>query len=542
MKKINLSLTIILVLISCSKTKLHQSLIEEENLHEYIKEISSDKFQGRAPGTEGGELTKEYLRNKLLEFSLSPIDKNFLLEVPLVELEMNQDSRVSILLENKDLELTQGKEIVYWSKKLTSNIKLSERELVFVGYGIVAPEYNWNDYKNINMKGKIAVVLINDPGFATKNSFLFNGNSMTYYGRWQYKYEEAARQGAEGVLIIHETKPAAYPWQVVETSWMGKQISLDRRNIIQKNVKLEAWITFKFAKELFKFSGLNLESLSKEAISTEFQPVSMKNISLSANLINNYKFLKSHNVAAIKQGSLHPNEYILMMAHWDHLGIKDLGVDKIYNGAIDNATGVAGVLELAKTFSQIETDRSLLFLFVTAEESGLLGSKYFAEEPPISLSNIVAGFNFDAIHPIGKVKDVVVVGHGSSELEDLLKSKITKYGKYIKPDPFPEKGYFYRSDHISLAKKGVPVLYANGGLDKVDGGEVEGERIANKYTKNNYHQPSDEYNKDWDLSGFVEHLEITKEMVLDLANSTSWPNWYEGNEFKSIRDQSRKEK
>ena len=529
-----------MAVISCSKSNLNLNKIDEDNLHKYIKEISSDKYLGRAPGTKGGELTKDYLISQFNEFSLMPLKDQFLLEVPLVEIKMEKESTVSILFNNKNLPLKQGKEIVFWTKRLENNIQINSSELIFVGYGIVAPEYDWNDYKGLDMKGKIAVVLINDPGYATQNENLFNGKSMTYYGRWGYKYEEAARQGAEGVIIIHDTKPAAYPWKVVETSWSGKQIDLDRRSAKIKKVKMESWIQFETANKLFENSGLDFQKLSKEAASNKFRPIRMANLSLNANLINSFNFKKSHNLAAIKRGSSKPEEYILMMAHWDHLGTKEFGEDKIYNGAIDNATGVAGVLELAETLKDYEVDRSLMFLFVTAEESGLLGSEHFSENPPVDLSNVVAGFNFDAIHPIGKVKDVIVVGHGASELEDLLASKLKKYNKYIKPDPFPEKGYFYRSDHISLAKKGIPVLYADGGLDKVEGGVTEGEKVANLYTKNNYHQPTDEYDQNWDLSGFAEHLEITKEMVLELANSTSWPNWYEGNEFKSIRDLSRK--
>ena len=423
--------------------------------------------------------------------------------------------------------------------ELEDKLNINQSELVFVGYGIVAPEYEWNDYKDINMQGKIAVVLINDPGFATKDPNLFTGNAMTYYGRWKYKIEEASRQGAEGIMIIHDTEPAAYPWQVVETSWLGKQIDLDRRGDMKQQVKMESWLSNEIAKNLFNLSGLNLEKETQASISKDFKPKKLSALSLNASINNNYNFRESHNIVGIKKGNLRPEEYILSMAHWDHLGMKDLGEDKIYNGAIDNATGVAGVLELAETLKDYEMERSVLFLFVTAEESGLLGSEHFATYPSIKLSNIVAGFNFDAIYPTGQVRDVIVVGHGGSELEDLLSLTIKKYDKYIKPDPFPEKGYFYRSDHISLAKKGVPVLYAGGGLDKLEGGTQAGELIAQNYTKNDYHQPSDEYDSKWDLSGFVEHLEITKEMILSLSNSSEWPNWYEGNEFKSIRDKSR---
>jgi Zn-dependent M28 family amino/carboxypeptidase len=354
------------------------------------------------------------------------------------------------------------------------------------------------------------------------------------------KYEEAARQGADAVIIIHETAPAAYPWQVVETSWQGKQIDLKREDKGLNRVKVESWITHSIAQGLFEQSGLDLEKLKKEALHAEFKPLIMQGLSLKARLNNTIRFASSHNVAAVKKGSLRPNEYILMMAHWDHLGTKEeQSEDNIYNGAVDNATGVAGILELAETLNDYDNERSLLYLAVTAEESGLLGSAYFAEYPPIDLSQVVAGFNFDAMHPRGKVKDVVVVGYGASQLEDILERKLQKYDKYLVPDPEPEKGYFYRSDHISLSKKGVPMLYADAGIDKVEGGIEAGEQSALKYVTKDYHQPSDEYATDWDLSGIAEHLSITAEMILDLVNSEDWPEWYEGNEFRSIREASR---
>jgi len=363
---------------------------------------------------------------------------------------------------------------------------------------------------------------------------------MTYYGRWTYKFEEAARQGAEAVLIIHETAPAAYPWQVVESSWSGKQIDLKREDMGKSRIKVEAWITGEVAKDLFKQANLNLETLKKKALKADFQSVEMTGLTLDVALINKVEFSTSHNVAAVKNGFKKPNEYILMMAHWDHLGIKqDQPGDNIYNGAVDNASGTAGLLELANYFSKVESERSLLFLAVTAEESGLLGSEYFAEYPPIKLSNIVAGYNFDAVLPIGKTRDVTVVGHGASELEDILKIELDKVGKYIVPDPQPEKGFFYRSDHISLAKKGVPVLYADGGSDMIEGGKEAGRVFGDEYTAKNYHQPSDEYDPNWDLSGFVDQLTITAHMVKYLADSDRWPEWYEGNEFKRIREESR---
>ena len=518
--------------------------IQEDNLHKHTKILSSDEFGGREPGTAGGELTKRYIENEFKSYGLKPINDEYLLEVPLSKMEVDlSESYLSIEINNKTRNLTPGKETVFWSKRVKEKININDSDLIFMGYGIIAPEYEWNDYEGVDVTGKTLVILINDPGFATQDPNLFNGNAMTYYGRWVYKFEEAARQGAEALIIIHDTEPAAYPWQVVETSWSGAQIDLKREDLGANRIKLESWITYDIASELFEKSGLNLEEQKMNALKKNFKPVPMEGLKLNAQLSNKINFSSSHNVAAVKQGTVRPNEYILFIAHWDHLGTKDGHSpinDQIYNGAVDNATGVAGILELANFFSTEETDRSLLFLAVTAEESGLLGSEYFAEYPPIELANIVAGYNFDGVLPVGKTNDVIVVGYGASDLEDLLEEELDKVGKYITPDPFPEKGFFYRSDHISFAKKGVPMLYADGGIDKADGDKKSGEKISIDYTKYHYHQPSDEYDDSWDLSGFQEHLVITSKMAKKLANSDEWPAWYEGNEFKLIREISRK--
>ena len=522
----------------------NESGIEENNLHKHTKILSSDEFGGREPGSPGGELTKNYIKDEFKSYGLKPINDKYLLEVPLSKMEVDlTQSFLSIEVNGKNKNLIPGKEAVFWSKRVQESITINDSDLIFMGYGVNAPEYEWNDYDGIDVKGKTLVILINDPGFGTKDPNLFNGKAMTYYGRWVYKFEEAARQGAEAMIIIHDTEPAAYPWQVVETSWSGKQIDLKRPDLGASRIKLEGWITYDIATELFNNSGLDLEEQKLNALNRDFKPIALEGLKLNAQLTNKLSFSTSHNVAAVKEGTLRPDEYILFMAHWDHLGTREghsPNNDQLYNGAVDNATGVAGILELANYFRTKETDRSLLFLAVTAEESGLLGSEYFGEYPPLELANIVAGYNFDGVLPIGKTNDVIVVGYGASELEDILKDELDKVGKYITPDPFPEKGYFYRSDHISLAKKGVPMLYADGGVDKIEGGVEVGTKAANDYTKFDYHQPSDEYQDSWDLSGFKEHLIITSKMAEELANSERWPEWYEGNEFKSIREESRK--
>ena len=534
-----LILVLSFVVTSCSQTEN----INEKNIHLHVKELSSDKFEGREPGTVGGELTKKYIKESFKSSGLQPIKKDFLLEVPLSKMEVNLDESYLKFKKAKDQRiLIPGEETVFWSKRVKETIEVKDSEVLFVGYGIVAPEYEWNDYEGIDVKGKTLIALINDPGFKTQDPNLFNGNAMTYYGRWVYRFEEAARQGAEALIIIHETAPASYPWKVVQNSWSGKQIDLKRPNLGMDRIKVEGWITDAVAEELFNEAGLDLEQLKEDALSSNFKPVPLKGFKMNAKLSNDLSFSVSHNVGGIKVGSKRPDEYVLMIAHWDHLGKREShspSNDQIYNGAVDNATGVAGVIELANSFKNIALDRSLLFLAVTAEESGLLGSQYFAEYPPIELSNIVAGYNFDGILPTGKTRDVVVVGYGASELENILEEELNELDMYITPDPAPEKGFFYRSDHISFAKKGVPMLYADGGVDINDGGLEAGSKMSNDYTQYHYHQPSDEYQDSWDLSGFKDHLEITRNMVLRLANSEEWPEWYEGNEFKAIREASK---
>ena len=534
-----LILVLSFVVTSCSQTEN----INEKNIHLHVKELSSDKFEGREPGTVGGELTKKYIQESFKSSGLQPIKKDFLLEVPLSKMEVNLDESYLKFKKAKNQRvLIPGEETVFWSKRVQESIEIEDSEVLFIGYGIVAPEYEWNDYEGIDVNGKTLIALINDPGFKTQDPNLFNGNAMTYYGRWVYRFEEAARQGAEALIIIHETAPASYPWKVVQNSWSGKQIDLKRPNLGMDRIKVEGWITDEVAEELFNEAGLDLGQLKEDALSSNFKPVPLKGVKMNAKLSNDLSFSVSHNVGGIKVGSKRPDEYVLMIAHWDHLGKREShspSNDQIYNGAVDNATGVAGVIELANSFKNVALDRSLLFLAVTAEESGLLGSQYFAEYPPIELSNIVAGYNFDGILPTGKTRDVVVVGYGASELENILEEELNELDMYITPDPAPEKGFFYRSDHISFAKKGVPMLYADGGVDINDGGLEAGSKMSNDYTQYHYHQPSDEYQDSWDLSGFKDHLEITRNMVLRLANSEEWPEWYEGNEFKAIREASK---
>ena len=514
-------------------------------LRYWISTLSSDEFEGRAPGTEGGQLTKNFISKTFQNLNLDPVDGSYFLDVPASEITLKDSSYLTLSFRGNDRKMITGDEVVFWTKQARDYRKIRDSEVVFVGYGIVAPEYNWDDYEGIDVKGKTVVILINDPGFATGKLRLFNGRSMTYYGRWTYKFEEAARQGAAAAIIVHEEEPAAYPWSVVENSWQGPQLDLQRDDLGADRVILEGWIKDSILNDVLNFTGFDYDSLKQIALEKTFSAFPLRGLTLSSEIHNKVRYLQSHNIAAVKKGIAYPDEYILFMAHWDHLGIVNSsqpGENNIMNGAVDNATGVAAILEFAKRFSEVETDRSIMFLAVTLEESGLLGSEYFAKYPPIDLANIVAGFNYDGILPTGLTNDMVVVGYGASELEDLLENELVKSGRYINPDPNPEKGYFYRSDHISFAKRGVPVLYADGGFDLVAGGKEAGFLIEEEYRVDAYHGVADEYDESWDLDGLNQSIDVIFNISNELANSQQWPNWYDGNEFKSIRDASREGK
>ena len=362
---------------------------------------------------------------------------------------------------------------------------------------------------------------------------------MTYYGRWTYKFEEAARQGAAGVLIIHETAPASYPWGVVENGWSGEQLNLTFADKNLGRSALEGWITLDLAERLFAEMGTTYEEMKAKALSKDFQAVPMEGMKLSSSMVNTLKVSDSHNVAGYVKGSEAPDEYVLIMAHWDHMGVDPtIDGDQIYNGAVDNATGTAAVMHMAETFSQRTPKRSVVFIGLTAEESGLLGSAYLVENSPFEYNQVIGGLNLDAFPAIGKAKDITIVGYGASELETVLDKHASAEGKYLAPDKKPEAGYFYRSDHINFAKKGIPVIYADPGIDLIEGGKEKGAELAEYYTANDYHKPSDEVRDDWDWSGIEQDLGIFTNFIDDLANSGEYPNWYEKSEFRAIRDKS----
>lgn len=513
-----------------------------------IERLSSDEFEGRAPGTKGGQAASQYIADEMKAAGLEPMGENgtYFQPVELTEASTLPTSTLSLTANGKTiLSADQKSNAVYWTKRLDETLNINDSELVFVGYGIVAPEYDRDDYAGVDVAGKTVVMLVNDPGFATGDEDYFKGKSMTYYGRWTYKFEEAGRQGAAAAIIIHQTEPASYGWDVVQGSWTGAQYDLVRPDGGASRTKLEGWVHLDAAKDIFKAAGKDMNAAMTSAASKEFKPFVMGGITLDAAINQTVETTVSRNVAGGVRGTETPDEYVLYMAHWDHLGMNEdaEGDDKIWNGAVDNATGTAAILEIGEAFvQQGAPKRSAIFVAVTAEESGLLGSAYYAEAPLVPLNKTVAGINIDAILPIGKTKDMIVVGYGASELEDKLKAVIEPRGMYIVPDPKPEAGYYYRSDHISLAKKGVPMLYADSGNEHIINGLSFGEAFAKEYTKERYHKPGDEYDNSWDLSGIEATTEILYELGYGIANEDSWVNWYEGTEFRAIRDQSLKTK
>ena len=516
--------------------------ISQEEVARYIETLASDDFAGRAPVTEGGAKTRAYLAAEFARVGLEPVNGSYEQAVPLVELTVQPgDSVMTVTLsDGTERALDYGPEAVYWTKRVEESVSFDDSELVFVGFGVNAPEYGRNDYEGLDVAGKTVVMLVNDPGYYLEGE-AFGGRAMTYYGRWTYKYEEAARQGAAAAIIVHETEPASYGWSVVEGSWTSPQLDLDRPDGGAGRTMAEAWITKAVAEELFEAAGMDYEEAKQAALADDFAARDMGDLTASARLTNAIARSESANVVGVLPGATRPDEHVLYMAHWDHLGTSDGedGEDHIANGAVDNATGTAGLIAIADSFARAERrpDRSVMFVAVTAEESGLLGSAYYAEDPLVPLSKTVAGINMDAILPTAPSRDLMVMGYGASELEDVLAGVAAKRGKVLTPDAKPEAGYFYRSDHISLAKKGVPMLYADKGEDLIEGGTEAGAAAAQDYTANRYHAPGDEYDPaTWRMDGVVETLEILRDTGAAIAYTDLAPNWYEGNEFRALRD------
>lgn len=517
-----------------------QPAITEDELAAHIEILASDEFGGREPSTPGGEKTVEYIAEHFEKAGLEPgVDGNWFQEVPLVSITLDPATTVSVEGLGEPLVLQQGENTVVWTKRVRDQVSLEDSELVFVGYGVVAPEYGWDDYEGLDVEGKTVVILVNDPGYGTHDPDLFTGNKMTYYGRWTYKYEEAARQGAAGAIVIHETNPAGYPWEVVTGSWTGPQYDLVPENENMDRAKVEGWITREIADRLFQHIGMSYEEAKGAALQEDFEPIPLE-ATMSTALNNTVEKTTSRNVVGVLEGSARPRESVVYMAHWDHLGTDpNLEGDQIYNGAVDNATGVAGLIELAERFGNGEApERSVVFLAVTAEESGLLGSKYYANNPAWPLELTAAVINMDAMSPYGQTNDLVVVGYGMNELQSYLERAAAGQERTLVPEPTPEKGFYFRSDHFNFAKEGVPALYAEAGTDYVEGGMERGEQLESEYVAERYHKPADEYDPGWDLSGMVQNLELFYRVGNTIADSNAWPAWLEDVSFGAEREKS----
>lgn len=513
--------------------------INAADFSELVKTLASDEFEGRGPGTPGEDKTVEYIKAQMERIGLKAGNgDSYFQTVPMMETTADENTAMTIDVKGKTHTLKFGTDMVVGTRTGQPEVKVEASDMVFVGYGVDAPEQKWNDYAGLDVKGKTVVMFVNDPGFHAKDESLFEGKRMTYYGRWTYKFEEAARKGAAAAIIIHDTEGASYGWDVVKNSWSGTQYDLRVADDPAPRVPLQGWITGDQAKALFADAGLDLDKLRADANKRGFKAVPLP-AKMSVDLKSTSTEKQSRNVVGILPGSEKPDEAVVYMAHWDHLGKHpDETGDNIYNGAVDNATGVAGILEIADQFAKLgKPKRSVVFLAVTLEESGLLGSKYYVAHPVVPLDKTVAVINLDAMGVAGKTRDMTVVGMGSSELEDILKPIAEKQGRTLHSESRPEAGSYFRSDHFNFAKAGVPALYVDAGDDLVDGGKAAGDAAAKDYNENRYHKPGDQFDAaTWKLDGTMDELSAVYGVGLEIADGDRWPNWYAGNPFKSARD------
>jgi Zn-dependent M28 family amino/carboxypeptidase len=526
-----------------------------QRLSEIDKQLSSDAFQGRGPASATEPTVIQYIADQLKAAGVQPGgdvvngQRSWFQKVPLLQSQITGTPQISLNENGTVVPLQQGPEIAVLAPlNGASRVDIDNAPLVFVGYGVDAPERGWSDFKGQDMHGKILVALVNDPDFEAAPgepvAGKFGGKAMTYYGRWTYKFEEAARQGAAGIILIHETAPASYGWEVVQNSNTLPTFDIVRDNPTAHHSPLESWIQRPLAVQLFQRSGLDLDQAKVAARSPGFQPMPLK-ATFSAHYSATPKVMESHNVVGILPGKTHPDETIIYSGHWDHLGVgkPDADGDAIYNGAVDNGSGIAELIEQARVFAHgPRPDRSVVFLAVTAEEKGLLGSEYYATHPLYSAARTVANLNVDAWEPVGRQKNFTVRGTAKFDLVDLIVAAGKRQGRYFTPDPHPETGGFYRSDHFSFAKVGVPAVSFSQGLDLVNGGTARGEALASEYNAKHYHQPSDEWHADWDWSGVAQNAALLHDVGLRLANSRDWPNWSSDSEFRAARDASAAER
>lgn len=520
-----------------------QDAIAAGDFTAHVQELASDAFAGRGPGTPGEDKTVDYIKAQFARIGLQPGNgSDWFQTVPMVETTADESAVLGLKVGDAQQALKFGDDMVVGTRTGLARVSLKDSPLVFVGYGVDAPERDWNDYAGVDVKGKTVVMLVNDPGFHANDARLFDGKRMTWYGRWIYKFEEAARKGAAGALIIHDTPGASYGWDVVRSSWSGPQYDLPAKDDPAPRLPVQGWITGEAAEALFKAAGQDLAKLRAAANRPGFKAVPL-DASASLELTSRSTEKRSRNVLGLLPGSEKPDEAIIYMAHWDHLGTHEGETgDAIYNGAVDNATGVAGILEIAEAFRKAPTPpkRSILFLAVTLEESGLLGSKYYVAHPVIPLAQTVAVINLDAMSPIGKTRDLTVVGKGSSQLEDLLKTAADRQQRRLVEESNPAAGYYFRSDHFNFAKAGVPALYTGSGNDLLEGGIAAGEAAGRDYNEHRYHKPGDQFDAaTWKVDGIVQDLDAVYEVGKTLADSGQWPNWRAGNPFKAARDAMR---
>lgn len=513
--------------------------IAAEDLSQDTKILASDEFEGRGLASEGETKTVNFLRDEFQKVALRPGNgQSYFQEIPMVVSTVDPAARLEIKGAKKDLSFAYKEEFVARTLRVMEASALADSEMVFAGYGIVAPEYNWNDYQGLDVRGKTVVVLVNDPGYATQDPALFTGRSMTYYGRWTYKYEEAARQGAAGIFIVHETEPAAYPWAVVQNGWTGPQFNLVSEDNNMSRCAADGWLRVEAARQIFESAGLDYDALQVQAAQRGFKAVPL-GLKASLTLKNSLRKVTSNNVIALLPGSKRPDEYVIYMAHWDHFGRNPaLQGDQIFNGAVDNATGTAALIELAEAFKTLKRppDRSIVFLAVTGEEQGLLGSGYYATHAIFPPAKTAAAINMDALNVSGRMNDITVVGYGLSELDQYIEAEAKEAGRTVNPDPTPEKGSYFRSDHFPFAKQGIPAVYPSGGVDSIEHGKEWTLARSEKYIAEKYHKPSDEFDPNWDLSGAIDDLRLLFKVGYRLAMEETFPNWREGTPYKVKRD------
>ena len=523
-----------------SKKKVNAPVISYNNIEKHIAELASDKYLGRKPMTLAEPLVLDYISGQMKEIGLEGANSgSYFQDVPILAIASKLSPTLDFETSSGKISLNKLSDFVAFSQKVEKEMSLNKSDVIFAGYGISAPGYERDDFAGVDVKGKTIIVFVNDPGYGTSEDY-FKGNTMTYYGRWTYKFEEAARQGAKACFIVHETRLAGYPWEVVRNNGETTKLFLEPKDGYKDRCSFEGWITKESAEKLFQACGYSFKEMKQKALDKGFKPFELP-LKASASINSMFEHGISKNVCGLIKGATRPDEVVVYTAHWDHLGVGiPLNGDSIYNGATDNASAVAWMLEIARAFKEgKQPERSVLFLSVTSEESGLLGSSYYAEDPFFPMNKTVACINTDINLFIGKFKDVTITGFGQSELDNLLKVEAEKQGRYLAPDPNPENGMYFRSDHFPLVKKGVPAIFAKGYIEAEKYGREKTLELISDYWKNTYHKPSDEFHPEKDdLSGLVEDAELFYKVGFDLANSNEWPAWNEDSEFKSIRESS----